>query len=480
MLIHSSCSAKTPAALTLLALAMPGMIALGETPDGKNPPLTEAVVHRAAGPLSDEAVTHDWPTFLGPTHNGISRETRLKTTWSTQGPPLVWSMESGGGYAAPSIGEDRLVYFHRQGDFEVVECLHPETGKRFWHYAYPVEYSDGYGFGNGPRATPVIHGGMAYTFGVEGKLHAFDLESGSVVWKHDIRRDYNVPLGFFGIGSSPVMVDGNLIVNIGAPGGPTVISFQGKTGVVNWKTGEKWGAGYASPIPATVFGRQRIFVFAGGDDRPPTGGLFVLNPATGAIDFQFPFRSSKYESVNASSPVIVGNTVFLTTSYRTGGVLLSLKSDGGYDVAWKTDDFGSHFPTPIAIGGYIYGFDGMSKNDTGLVCHELATGKQVWRTQPEFAATLTQNGKTSEVPLSTYRGSLLYADKTFICLSETGHLLSMDLSPEKCRVRSAAMLFYAQETWVAPVLSRGLLYVTQNRPDVVNKKPMRLLCYDLR
>ena len=41
-------------------------------------------------------------------------------------------------------------------------------------------------------------------------------------------------------------------------------------------------------------------------------------------------------------------------------------------------------------------------------------------------------------------------------------------------------LFAAQESWTLPVLSRGLLYVTQHTRDLINGAPPRLLCYDFR
>ena len=54
-------------------------------------------------------------------------------------------------------------------------------------------------------------------------------------------------------------------------------------------------------------GRERLFVLAGGDSRPPIGGLLMLDPRTGALDFRYPFRSRRYESVMGAIP---GNIEF--------------------------------------------------------------------------------------------------------------------------------------------------------------------------
>jgi len=61
-----------------------------------------------------------------------------------------------------------------------------------------------------------------------------------------------------------------------------------------------------------------------------------------------------------------------------------------------------------------------------------------------------------------------------------GHLLWLDLSPRGYKEISRSWLFAARETWSTPVLSRGLLYVSQHSRDFVNGTQPRLLCYDLR
>lgn len=75
-------------------------------------------------------------------------------------------------------------------------------------------------------------------------------------------------------------------------------------------------------------------------------------------------------------------------------------------------------------------------------------------------------------------GSLIWADNHFICLGETGLLAWLDLSPKGCRIIYSCRLFFADQTWTAPVLSKGLLYINQNLPGRDN--PPRLLCYDIR
>jgi outer membrane protein assembly factor BamB len=471
---------------TIALVAVVAVLADAPTPLQQPAPQPNADVtfHAAPKPLARDTVAGDWPTFLGPTYDYRSRETKLVQKFGPNGPPLVWEMKKGSGYAAPVVAGDRLVLFHRVGDEERVECLHPETGQRYWSFGYPTAYADRYGYSDGPRASPVIAGGAVFTHGAEGKLHCIELATGAVRWKHDLAAEFKLTQNFFGVGCTPLVEGDKLIVNLGAKGGPTVAAFDVATGTLAWGAGDQWGPSYASPVPADVHGKRRVFVFAGGESHPPTGGLLCIDPASGAVDFTFPWRGRRRESVNASSPLVLdGKTVFISESYGAGGALLDLLPDGKFKEAWTNDAFGTHFMTAVRHGDHLYGVDGHGPRDAFLVCVELATGKEVWRTQPEWEQTVEGRNGPRRVQLGTYRSWLMPVDGRFLCLGEYGHLLWADLSPQGYRELDRAPLFLAAESWTPPALSRGLLYVCQNTPGTGGAggaTPPRLLCYDLR
>ncbi|MGE0394159.1 MAG: PQQ-binding-like beta-propeller repeat protein [Vicinamibacterales bacterium] len=432
----------------------------------------QARVLRAPKPLAPDARTHDWASFLGPTHDARSTETRLSRALP---PPLVWDLPKGDSYASPAVAGSRLVHLHRMGDQEIVECVHAETGARHWQFPYGTAYEDRYGYNNGPRSSPVIHGGRVFTVGAEGTLHCLDLMTGRMVWKRDLRVDYRLKQEFFGTGATPLVDDGRLIVVVGAPGA-TVVAFDTDTGREIWRAGKDWGAGYASPTPAVIHGRRRVLVFAGGESQPPSGGLVCLDPATGKVDFTFPWRSRTYESVNASCPVVIDNRVFISATYRTGSALIEVRRDFTHAVAWTARDIGLHFNTAVHQDGYLYAFDGRNEPDASLVCIDVRSGDVVWREVLEWEESI--GGRTTA--MGPYRGSLLAVDGQFLCLGEMGHLLWLDLSPKGVRQIGRTWLFAARESWTLPVLSRGLLYVCQNTRDVLNRAEPRLACYDLR
>jgi outer membrane protein assembly factor BamB len=437
--------------------------------------------------LPKDAVTHDWPSFLGPTHDLVSTETKLLKRFPMSGPAVVWEAKRGSGYAAPAIAGDRLVMFHRVGDEEVIDCLHRETGQRYWRVAYPSTYTDRYGYSDGPRAAPVIANGFAYTLGVAGRLHCVEMSTGRVRWQRDVNREFKLSQNFFGCGTTPLVEGDKLIVNVGARGGPTVAAFDLKTGRMVWAAGKDWGQSYAAPVPATIHGKRRVLVFAGGETpagEKPTGGLLCIDPANGKVDFTFPWRGRRRESVNGSPPLVLGqDRVLLSECYGSGGVMLQIAPDlASAKPLWDNEAFGTHFMLSMYRDGHLYGVDGHGPNDAFLACVNAETGEELWRTQPEWKEMLPTRGGEREMTMGTYRAWLMPAGDgpEVLCLGEFGHLLWADLSPKGYQQLDRTRLFLAPETWTPPVLSRGLLYVCQNTEDRLSGKGPRLLCYDLR
>lgn len=454
------------------------------TPAAVEPPAArpnpEAQFHRKPKALARDAVTSDWTNFLGPTFNATSPETRLLKKWPAGGPALVWEMKKGTGYSSPAIMGNRLFYFHRGADQERVLCLQADTGALYWEFAYGTQFEDRYGYNNGPRASPVTDGDRVYTLGAEGKLHCLRAATGQLLWKRDLAREFKVRQDFFGTAGTPLIEGDLLILNVGAPGGPSAAAFHKLNGRLVWGAGTEWGPSYASPVPATIRGKRMIFVFAGGESEPPTGGLLGMSARDGALSISFPWRSRSYESVNASNPVVIGNAVFVSASYKTGGALIEAQEDGKQKVLWTSKEIGTHFNTAVHKDGYLYAFDGRNEPDASLVCVDVKTGQTAWRQTLEWEETFTTPQGERKQLLSPYRGSLLAVDGKFLCLGELGHLLWLDLTPKGCTVMARHWLFAARESWSLPVVSKGLLYVSQHSRDVVNRTTPRLVCYDLR
>ena len=409
----------------------------------------------------------DWPGFLGPDHDSRSPEKGLK--WPAEGPRVVWQRGLGTSYGICSVSKGRAFQFDRSGRNAVLFCLKSETGQEIWKFEYPSEYDDMYGYDPGPRCCPVIDGDRVYLFGVEGMLHCLRVLDGKVVWKKDTTQDFGVIQNFFGVGSTPIIEGDLLIVHIGgspagSPGiqsgevkgnGSGIVAFDKRTGEVKYKITDEL-ASYASPVVTTINGRLWGFVFA-------RGGLVAFDPATGKVDFQYPWRARILESVNASNPVVAGELVLVSECYSMGSSVLRVKP-GGYEVVWldgrkRDQSLATHWNTPIHLDGFVTGSSGRHAAEAELRCVELATGKVQW-----------------SVPRLT-RASLLYADGHFVCLGEDGALRLLKADPKKYEEVGKVVLkspdgepLLKYPAWAAPILSHGLMYV---------RGKDRLVCLDL-
>lgn len=467
--------------ITLTASSIFVFLAIATSQEAAKP--GRLTFHQAPKPLLPNTVSADWHRFLGPNDDCTTPETNLLDSFDTNGPPIVWEMNKGTGYTTPVIASDKLIMFDRIEDEEVIECFNPETGQPIWRFTYPVEYRDRYGFSNGPRASAIIDSGKVYTLGVTSWLTCVDIETGKKVWQKDLASDYQMARYFFGHGSCPVVFDGKVIVNLGGKENGEnicVIAFDQHTGAPVWKTKHDWLASYSSPVVKTLQGKPRLLVFAGGESRPPFGGLMCIDPQSGEIHDVYPWRADKYESVNSATPIVVGeDRVFISECYQIGGLMLKLSPELKWEKLWDQPNFNLHWMTPVHENGQLYGFLGRNEPDAYLGSFNIDTGVENWK--KDIMWSIDIGGR--DYRMSYFRGSILRADSKYFALGEMGSLAILKLNKAGYEETSKCQLFMARSTWSLPVIHKGLLYISQHEkefPFLEDPKPARLICYDLR
>ena len=388
-------------------------------------------------------VATDWPQVLGPQRNGTYSGPPLAEAWGASGPKVVWRKQVGQAFAGPALVQNRVLLFHRIGNEEVLESLDAKTGAPVWRYASPTNYRDDFGFDEGPRAVPVVADGIVYTFGAQGQLHAVDLAKGTRVWSEDTMKRFNVPKGYFGAAGSPLVEGGRVIANVGGDKAG-IVAFDAKTGKVVWTATED-DASYSSGMAATIGGR-RSAVFLTRDN------LIGLDPATGAVLFQRRWRARIAASVNAATPLVVGDSIFVSAEYGPGAGVLRVEGSKLVDV-WTSDEvMSNHYATSVYHDGHLYGFHGRQEFGPSLRAVDFKTGAVKW-TQDQFRA-----------------GSITLAGDKLLIVREGGELILAPASPQAFRPLARAQVLPGVLRPL-PAIADGFVYLRNENT---------LVCLDLR
>ena len=393
--------------------------------------------------LGAQAIAADWPQVLGPGRNGVYDGPALSETWGASGPRVAWRRQIGQGLSGPVVVQNRVILFHRVSDREIVEAIDAAGGRTLWQYAYPTSYRDDFGFDEGPRAVPVVADGVVYTFGAEGQLHAVDLASGKKIWSVDTQRRFGVPKGFFGAGGSPLVEDGRVVANIGGKNAG-IVAFDAKTGTVLWTVTDD-AASYSSGIGATIAG-HRYAVFL------TRNGLVGLDPAAGQVRFQRAWRARQAASVNAATPVVNGDLIFLSAEYGPGAGVLRFDGTTLIDVWASNEALSNHYATSVYAGGYLYGFHGRQEFGQSFRAVDFQTGKVRW-SQDRFGA-----------------GSVTLAGHRLLIVRENGELVLAAASPDGFTPVARAQILPGTVR-AYPAIAGGLVYARNDDT---------LVCLDLR
>lgn len=376
-------------------------------------------------------IAADWPQFHGPNRDNRSAETGLARSWPSGGPKVVWTKEAGSGWAGPVVVGESAILFHRLGDDEVVECVDAATGKGKWKQTYRARYMDIFDKDDGPRSTPLVADGKVFTLGPDGDLSAFALADGKPLWQRNINKDYKVPKGYFGVGTSPMLAAGKLLINVGAKGAG-VVAFDPATGKEVWKATDH-AVSYSSPIVAKINGEELAVFFT-------RQGLLALTPEKGELRYDHYWRPRLDASVNAASPIVSGNQIFLSTSYGTGGILLEAGKGEATEI-WKGDkSLSCHYNTPVLLEGYLYGIDGRQEGRPELRCVEWKSGKVKWKKEAFGCA------------------SLIIADGMALVFCESGELVLFQPNAEGYKELARASILDKSPCRAAFALSGGKVY----------------------
>ena len=380
----------------------------------------------------------DWPQINGPARNGVVSDTVLLSQWPSNQLKTVWTRKIGQGNSGPVLAGEKLYIFHRPGKNYLVEALDRNTGAELWKRELPAEYTGGVDGDLGPKSVPLVYQGKIFLVGAEGNLFCLDAENGDLKWKKELLKIYRAQPGYFGVGSSPIIVDDRLILNVGGREA-SVVALDVNSGKEVWNAFDD-DASYSSPIVVGL-GKVRVVVVV------TRLNLIGIEPLTGNVLFKTPFGKSG-PTVNGAIPVLVknerGSFLFVSAAYGVGARWYRVSADK-IETVWENDSsFSSQYSTPVEFNGLLFGTAGREDYGNGSFrCFDPADGKVMWE-RAKFSV-----------------GHTLLIGKHLLVLDCKGgiHVLSASRS-QFDRIYTGRL--FDGEARSMPAISNGLLYARSN------------------
>lgn len=384
--------------------------------------------------FSIAAMAGDWPQVLGQNRNGIAVDEKLPTEFPTNWPKQEWSVSVGSGFAGVAVAGGQVFVFHRKGDSEIIQCLNAANGNEVWSNDFPTNYRPSIVADDGPLCVPTVTKHNVIVYGASGGLRCLNRKTGKSIWQVETHQKYGASTGYFGAGSCPIVVDDNVLVNVGgARQQAGIVAFRLTDGKEAWKATSEQPS-YSSPI-LTTLGKTKAVLFI------TRLNFIIIDPETGNELARLPF-GQRGPTVNGASPVMFDKEhVFLSASYGVGAIYARLTSKAITPV-WSNDNtLSSQYTTSIVRQGKLYGIDG--RQDQGvaaLVCIDPKSQQTMWRKEGFGYATLI------------LAGSKLLAMKT------DGELVVADANPNEYKEFKRVRLSRST-TRALPALSNGQFFV---------------------
>lgn len=432
--------------------------------------LAFVVLGSLLGPLSVRA-DGEWPSFRGPGARGVGEGYPTRVTWDVEsGRGILWKTPIPGlGHSCPSIWGDRLFVttaVAREGEAEVrtgyfgdgrsaadngvqswrLFCLDKGSGEVLWqrtaHEGVPKVKRHTKSSHANP--TPATDGERVVAFfGSEG-LYVYDMD-GKLLWSKDfgvlLSAAFDFPAAEWGIGASPVLHDGRVIVQCDVVGDSFLAVFDARDGREIWRRRRDDHPTWSTPtvMPTADQGKLQIVVNGyrqiGGYDYETGRELWHL---TGGGDIPIPTPFLAHDLVFIANAHGREAPVYAVRLSARGDVTPKDGATSGEYLAWSLPRAASYMNTPLVYGEELY----VCRDHGGLLsCYDAKTGEE------HYHERLSPN--------DVFVASAVAADGKVYFTSEQGevHVLKAGKSFERLATNPLG-----EPTLATPAISQGVLY----------------------
>jgi outer membrane protein assembly factor BamB len=207
--------------------------------------------------LFSTARAADWPQFRGPNAAGLAAEGDRLPVGIGPERHVVWKAPLPPGHSSPVVFGERIYLTAEQDEKLFTFALDRATGKTLWQAEAPYEkLEEVHRIGSHAQCTCATDGKHVVSFFGSSGLFCYDTE-GNKLW----HRPFGPFKNTFGAGSSPLLVDGRIILSQDHDTDSFLMALDVANGREIWKVERPdFLRNYGTPVIWNVDGRKQVVV----------------------------------------------------------------------------------------------------------------------------------------------------------------------------------------------------------------------------
>ena len=374
------------------------------------------------------AAATDWPSWRGPSRNGLAGDQNIPLEWDESRNVLWRTPVPGRGHASPTIVGDSiyLATADEQKQTQSVLSFDRKTGQQKWAkqlhqggFPGPSQMHH-----NSTHANPTVVSDGEHMFAAflnHDAIHLTALTAdGQQAWQTEVG-PFN---SHYGYAPSPTIYKSIIIVAGDNKGGSYIAAVDRKTGDLVWRKRRSNAGSYSSPVVARVDGKDQLLI-SGGEQ------IVSYNPLNG----------EELWSASGTANATCGTVVWDDENvYASGGFpqheTVCVAGDGSGKRIWHSRKY-CYEQSLLLTNGYLYAY-----TNKGLaVCWDAKTGKEMWLAR-------------LKTPVSA---SPVLVGDNIICANEDGGFYVFKADPKEFRLISKNQL--GSQSFASPVVCGDRLYL---------------------